>query len=85
MNKKSLLFCAFLALQLHKTSIPHQQQKSPPSLHLQKKNQIPHGILLDYGFDLINFTQFDGILRTNNYIDIKRYNLGVTIRYFDRL
>lgn len=40
-----------------------------------EKNRIPHNILLDYGFDLIDVTQFDGVLRTNNYIDIERYNL----------
>ena len=40
-----------------------------------EKNRIPHNILLDYGFDLIDVPQFDGILRTNNYIDLERYNL----------
>lgn len=40
-----------------------------------EKNRIPHNILLDYGFDLIDITQFDGVLRTNNYIDVERYNL----------
>jgi hypothetical protein len=40
-----------------------------------EKNRIPHNILLDYGFDLIDVTQFDGVLRTNNYIDVERYNL----------
>ena len=42
---------------------------------LLEKNRIPHNILLDYGFDLIDVTQFDGVLRTNNYIDVERYNL----------
>lgn len=40
-----------------------------------EKNRIPHNILLDYGFDLIDVPQFDGVLRTNNYIDVERYNL----------
>ena len=40
-----------------------------------EKNRIPHNILLDYGFDLIDVTQFDGVLRTNNYMDVERYNL----------
>lgn len=40
-----------------------------------EKNRIPHNILLDYGFDLIDVAQFDGVLRTNNYIDVERYNL----------
>lgn len=40
-----------------------------------EKNRIPNNILLDYGFDLIDVTQFDGVLRTDNYIDVERYNL----------
>lgn len=40
-----------------------------------EKNRIPHNILLDYGFDLIDVTQFDGVLRTNNYMDVQRYDL----------
>lgn len=40
-----------------------------------EKNRIPHNILLDYGFDLIDVAQFDGVLRTNNYMDVERYNL----------
>lgn len=40
-----------------------------------EKNRIPHNFLLDYGFDLIDVTQFDGVLRSNNYIDVERYNL----------
>ena len=40
-----------------------------------EKNRIPHNILLDYGFDLTDVTQFDGVLRTNNYVDTERYNL----------
>ena len=42
---------------------------------LLEKNRIPNHILLDYGFDLIDVTQFDGALRSNNYIDLERYNL----------
>jgi hypothetical protein len=42
---------------------------------LLEKNRIPHNILLDYGFDLIDVTQFDGVLQTNNYIDVERYSL----------
>jgi len=40
-----------------------------------EKNRIPNHILLDYGFDLIDVTQFDGVLRSNNYLDLERYNL----------
>jgi len=40
-----------------------------------EKNRIPFNILLDYGFDLIDVNNFDGVLRTNNYIDTERYNL----------
>jgi hypothetical protein len=42
---------------------------------LLEKNRIPHNILLDYGFDLIDVTQFDGVLQTNNYMDVQRYDL----------
>lgn len=42
---------------------------------LLEKNRIPNHILLDYGFDLIDITQFDGVLRNNNYIGLERYNL----------
>ena len=50
-----------------------------------EKNRILDNILLDYSFELTNFTQFDGILRTNNYIDIKKYNLAQITLYFDQL
>lgn len=40
-----------------------------------EKNRIPFNILLDYGFDLIDVNNFDGVLRANNYIDTERYNL----------
>jgi hypothetical protein len=42
---------------------------------LLEKNRIPNHILLDYGFDLIEVSQFDGVLRSTNYLDIERYNL----------
>lgn len=42
---------------------------------LLEKNRIPNHILLDYGFDLIDVSQFDGVLRSTNYLDIERYNL----------
>ncbi len=42
---------------------------------LLEKNRIPNHILLDYGFDLIDVTQFDGALRSDNYLDLERYNL----------
>ncbi|SHF02269.1 hypothetical protein SAMN05444278_1182 [Psychroflexus salarius] len=42
---------------------------------LLEKNRIPNHILLDYGFDLIDVTQFDGALRNDNYLDLERYNL----------
>ena len=42
---------------------------------LLEKNRIPNHILLDYGFDLIDVTQFDGVLRSDNYLDLERYNL----------
>lgn len=40
-----------------------------------EKNRIPNHMLLDYGFDLIDVTQFDGVLRSDNYLDLERYNL----------
>lgn len=39
-----------------------------------EKNRIPHSILIDYGFDLIDVTQFDGVLRSTNYVNTKRYS-----------
>jgi len=39
-----------------------------------EKNRIPNHILLDYGFDLIDVPQFDGVLRSTNYLSIARYN-----------
>jgi hypothetical protein len=40
---------------------------------LLEKNRIPHDILLDYGFDFIDVTAFDGVLRTDNYMSIGNY------------
>ncbi len=34
-----------------------------------EKNRIPHSILLDYGIELIDITKYDGVLRTDNYVD----------------
>lgn len=41
---------------------------------LLEKNRVPHHILLDYGFDIIDATKFDGVLRTDNYITIGTFN-----------
>lgn len=32
---------------------------------LLEKNRVPHHILLDYGFDIIDATKFDGVLRSD--------------------
>ena len=34
-----------------------------------EKNRIPHNILLDYGIEFIDITKYDGVLRTDNYVD----------------
>lgn len=39
-----------------------------------EKNRIPHSILLDYGFDLIDVKAFNGVLSSTNYVSTKRYN-----------
>ncbi|MCH7524607.1 MAG: hypothetical protein IIC74_06260 [Bacteroidetes bacterium] len=40
---------------------------------LLEKNRIPYDILLDYGFDFIEATQYDGVLRNDNYMSISTY------------
>lgn len=35
---------------------------------LLEKNRVPHGILLDYGYDFVSIPNYDGVLRDNNYI-----------------
>ncbi|WP_181899423.1 hypothetical protein [Flagellimonas nanhaiensis] len=32
------------------------------------KSKIPHSMLLDYGYDFVDVTNYDGVLRDNNYI-----------------
>lgn len=41
---------------------------------LLEKNRVPHHILLDYGFDIIDATKFDGVLRSDNYMTIGTFN-----------
>lgn len=40
---------------------------------LLEKNRIPHDILIDYGYDFIDITQYDGVLQTDNYMSIGSY------------
>src|SRR5690606_11272612 len=47
---------------------------------LLEKNRVPHGILLDYGYDFVSIPNYDGVLRDNNYITPSIYrNLYVGI------
>ena len=39
-------------------------------------NRVPYGILLDYGYDftdVTDITEFDGVLRSDNYLSAKHY------------
>ena len=42
--------------------------------NLLEKNRVPHKILSDYGYEFINISKYDGILRSGNYMSIARYN-----------
>lgn len=35
---------------------------------LLEKSKIPHNMLLDYGYDFVDVTNYDGVLRDNNYL-----------------
>ena len=37
------------------------------------KTKIPHNILLDYGYDFIDVTAYNGQLNTNNYLSISKH------------
>jgi len=34
-----------------------------------EKNRVPYSILLDYGMELIDITKYDGVLRSDNYVN----------------
>lgn len=38
-----------------------------------EKNRIPNNILLDYGIEFIDISKYDGVLRTDNYINTPVY------------
>lgn len=38
-----------------------------------EKNRIPYNMLLDYGIELIDITKYDGVLRTDNYVNAGVY------------
>lgn len=69
--KKSLLFvllflCLVANAQLHVDTQVASQTNTVFSL--LEKNRVPHQILLDYGYDFLDATQYDGVLRSNNYL-----------------
>jgi hypothetical protein len=35
---------------------------------LLNKSNIPHNMLLDYGYDFVDVPNYDGVLRENNYV-----------------
>ncbi len=68
---KVLLTCALL---VHLGS--HAQNKNAEYANEMKRifgkldlNRVPHNILLDVGFDMIDVNNYDGTLKSNNYID----------------
>lgn len=42
--------------------------------NLLEKQRVPYYILLDYGFDIVDATQYDGVLRSDNYMTISTFN-----------
>ncbi|TMU50426.1 T9SS type A sorting domain-containing protein [Flagellimonas algicola] len=61
-----LLLCPFLNAQQHIDTQVASQTNTVFSL--LEKNRVPHQLLLDYGYDFLDATQYDGVLRSNNYL-----------------
>jgi hypothetical protein len=73
---KNLLFILFFSFTINITAQTVNTSVASDVntvLSLLEKNRIPHNILIDYGFDFIDITQYDGVLQTNNYMTIGNY------------
>jgi hypothetical protein len=62
-----LLFLGYLSYaQLHiDTGVASQTNTAFSLLEL---NRVPNNLLLDYGYDFVSVPNYDGVLRTNNYL-----------------
>ena len=59
-----VFLCPFLRGQNHNT-LANQMNYT---FALLEKNRIPHSILIDYGYDFVDPTAYNGVLQSNNYI-----------------
>ena len=61
-----LLVCGFAYAQQHiDTGVASQTNTV---ISLLEKNRVPNGLLLDYGYDFVSVPNYDGVLRSTNYI-----------------
>ncbi|MCL6273020.1 hypothetical protein M3P19_03315 [Muricauda sp. 2012CJ35-5] len=70
MKKILVLFALFVGLDAHaQLHIDFEiANKTNEVFGPLDKSKIPHGMLLDYGYDFLEVTNYDGVLRDNNYI-----------------
>ncbi|MEM8927297.1 MAG: T9SS type A sorting domain-containing protein [Bacteroidota bacterium] len=70
MRKSLLILQLLLCLVAKAQQITDTQVASQTNtvFSLLEKNRVPHQILLDYGYDFVDATQYDGVLRSNNYL-----------------
>jgi len=62
----SLFSCLWASAQLHiDFEVANQTNQV---FGLLNKSNIPHNMLLDYGYDFVDVPNYDGVLRDNNYV-----------------
>jgi len=62
----SLFSCLWASAQLHiDFEVANQTNQV---FGLLNKDNIPHNMLLDYGYDFVDVPNYDGVLRDNNYV-----------------
>ncbi len=69
-----VLFCSIVFTMRGQTVNTGFAQDINNRFSLLEKNRVPHHILLDYGFDIIDATKFEGVLRSDNYMTIGTFN-----------
>ena len=62
----TLLCCVSVQGQLHIDL--EVADRTNQAFSLLDKSKIPHNMLLDYGYDFVDVTNYDGVLRDNNYL-----------------
>lgn len=75
-----VLFCSIVFTMPGQTVNTGFAQDINNRFSLLEKNRVPHHILLDYGFDIIDATKFEGVLRSDNYMTIEPIQILRKIR-----